>query len=254
MPVLDWTNINVYVPNIAAAKGILLNGDPGGTSDTDYNVWTNTFIRGVGTAATFGLYLGVSDANIFNDLSISGFATAGVGLQFDYSINNGFPGSTTFIQYEIGGATPFAILGAPGGLATPNKFYGLIQANSAPAPILANTEAIDGAWRTYTPTATCGTATFTLNSGRLKTLGKTTFVEADISFTAIGTCTNTLSVALPNTSNSAGGLVGREVALTFKGLNCSFAAAATIANCVQSDLTAFGATSRVQLSGVYENQ
>lgn len=250
----NWTNIFVLVPNVAAAKGILLNGDSGGTSDTDYNVFTNVFIRGAGTAATFGLYLGVNDANLFQDISVSGFATAGIGVTFDYSINSNFPGSDTFIQYEIGGSTPFSIIGSPGALATPSKFYGLIQANGAPAPILARTEAIDGPWIAYTNSPSCGTATFTVNSSRFKTIGKTTWVEGDISFTAIGTCTNALGVTLPNTTNSAGGLVGREINLSFKGLNCSFGSAATVANCAQSDLTAFGATSRVQYSGTYENQ
>ncbi len=249
----NWTNINVYVPNVFAAKGILLNGDPGGTSDTDYNVFTNVFIRGVGAAANFGLYLGVSDANIFNDLSISGFATAGVGMQFDYTINSNFPGSTTFIQYEIGGATSFAILGSPGALATPNKFYGLIQANSAPAPILANTEAVDGPWRTYTPSPSCGTGTFTINAAKFKTLGKTTFVEFDATITTIGTGCNAVSFTLPNNPNSGGGVAGREIT---NGLSINGAIQSTtpVVGLVKPALSAFNNNERVVVSGVYENQ
>src|SRR5216684_3759455 len=255
----NWTNINVYVPNVFAAKGILLNGDPGGTSDTDYNVFTNVFIRGVGAAANFGLYLGVSDANIFNDLSISGFATAGNGMTFDYSANNGFPGSNTFIQYEIGGATPFAIAGAPGGLATPNKFYGAIQANGAPVPVLANTETVDGPWRTYAPAASCGTATFTVNSAKFKTLGKTTDVQLDITITAIGTCTNGLTFTLPNTPNSSGGLAGQEIANRGVVTNGQFAAGSATCTLHQAGTTggaipSYAVNDRVVVSGVYENQ
>jgi len=249
----NWTNINVYVPNVFAAKGILLNGDAGGTSDTDYNTFTNVFIRGVGTAANFGLYLGVSDANVFNDLSISGFATAGVGMQFDYSINSNFPSSTTFIQYEIGGSIPFSNLGSPGAQSTPNKFYGLIQANLAPAPILANTEAVDGPWRTYIPSPSCGTATFSVTAARFKTLGKTTFVEFDATITTLGTGCNAVSFTLPNNPNSGGGVAGREIT---NGLliNGAIQSTTPVVGLVKPALSAFNNNERVVVSGVYENQ
>ena len=138
----NWTNIFVYVPAVAAAKGILLNGEAGGTSDTDYNVFTNVFIRGAGSTNTFGLYLGVCDANIFNNISISGFAGSGVGMQLDYSSNANFPVGNTFYNYEVGGATPFAVAGTPNAFALtwPNRFYGWLGSNGAPPPSVA------GAW------------------------------------------------------------------------------------------------------------
>ena len=136
----NWTNIFVYVPAVAAAKGIFLDGDHAGTSNTDYNIFTNVFIRSAGVAANIGLYLGVCDSNVFNNLS-SG-AGGGVGIQFDYSFDPTFPLSNQFYNYEILGSSAFAVSGSPNStaLAAPNRFYGALQANGAAAPNVANVE------------------------------------------------------------------------------------------------------------------
>ena len=39
-----WSNTFVVVPATAAAKGIVLTGDAGGTSNTDYNIFESTFV------------------------------------------------------------------------------------------------------------------------------------------------------------------------------------------------------------------
>jgi len=112
------------------------------------------------------------------------------------------------------------------------------------------------AWTVFTPSPSCGTATFTVNSARSKTIGKTTFVQGDFTITAIGTCALTnVTFNLPNTAQSVGNLTGREGAITNKGFNCSIAASATQANCLMSDdATAWVVNDRLQFSGIYENQ
>src|SRR6266852_1351863 len=129
----NWLNTFILVPAIVGAKGIFLHGDPGGTTDTDYNIFTNTFIRSTGST-NFGVYLGVNDANTFVNLSCS--MGTGTGMYFDYTLNSNFPSSTNVYAYEI---NSFGSTGTPGVLATPNNFYGAITANQAPLPSLVNT-------------------------------------------------------------------------------------------------------------------
>lgn len=185
----NWTNISVLVPALTGAKGILLTGDAGGTSNTDYNTFTNTFIRSPAAATNFGLYLGVCDSNSFHNIAIS--MAGGTAIEFDYSISSNFPLSNNFYSYECGAATPYAVLGSPGGAATPNRFYGWIQANSATAPTVTNTEAAEGPWIAYTPTLTAGAGTFTTASatGRYKQIGKTVHFRVQITITTVGTGT-----------------------------------------------------------------
>jgi len=110
----------------------------------------------------------------------------------------------------------------------------------------------DQAWTSFTATPTCGTATITTNSAKRKTLGKTTFVELDINITVLGTCTNGLTLILPNTPNSGGGMAGRG-STTGRGLSCGISNGSTTAACINSDSTNFG-TGQISMSGVYENQ
>jgi hypothetical protein len=110
------------------------------------------------------------------------------------------------------------------------------------------------AWAAFTPAPNCGTATFTTTSGRSKTLGKTTWVEMDMTFTALGTCTNALTFNLPNTAQSAGSMAGRENAVSGKTIGCSFLAGATTGQCTPADAASFANGYRLLLSGVYENQ
>jgi hypothetical protein len=110
------------------------------------------------------------------------------------------------------------------------------------------------AWSTFTPSAACGTATFTVNSARSKTMGKTTFVEVDIQIATIGTCTSLWSWTLPNTAQSGGGFAGRETNATGKTVACAFVGGSTAANCTFADASSFASTDRLIVSGVYENQ
>ena len=115
---------------------------------------------------------------------------------------------------------------------------------------------IGAAWSAYTPSISCGTGTFTVNSAKSKTLGKTTFLEIDFTVTAVGTCnSNNLTFNIPITTNSAGGLAGQVANNAVGGgVLCGIAGgAASVESCKRTDNT-FILNDRVVLSGVLENQ
>jgi Pectate lyase superfamily protein len=251
----NWTNVFVYVPAVTGAKGILLNGDAGGTSNTDYNVFTNIFIRSPGGAAQhFGLYLGVADSCMFKQLSVSGFEGGGVGMQFDYSISNSFPLANNFYGYEIGGATSYRNTGTPLGFTTPNRFYDWIEANGAPAPAITNTETSEGPWLSFTPGFSWGgTAGFIVNSARYRTFGRTTFVSIDFSIGASGTTSNIINFTLPKVPNAGAALAGfnQSQALTESGVIKAANAAASL---VQERQVSWALNDRSSFSGLYESK
>lgn len=113
---------------------------------------------------------------------------------------------------------------------------------------------VGGAWKTYAPAPSCGTATFTINSAHFNTVAKTTNVQLDVSVSALGTCTSQgLIFTLPNTTASGAGMTGRDVIGGGAGnLVCSVSTGSTSAFCAMA-ASAIG-TSRFVLSGVYENQ
>jgi hypothetical protein len=110
------------------------------------------------------------------------------------------------------------------------------------------------AWSTFTPSPSCGTATFTVNSARSQTVGKITHVEADLTIAAIGTCTTPVTLTLPNTANSAAELVVRETVNRNQLGACDTAAASATATCIQNGATAYAVNDRLKISGIYENQ
>jgi len=100
-----------------------------------------------------------------------------------------------------------------------------------------------GAWTTYTPTATCGAGTITTDTvaGRFKIIGKTIFVQINLSISTLGTCTGNVTFNFPTggTVNATGSeYVGSAIntttgasvpvfALTGVGIAMFFAAAPT---------------------------
>lgn len=135
----NWTTIDVDVPAVVGAKGILLNGDPGGTSNTDYNTFTNVFIRLNGNAnPNYGLYLGVSDSNVFNSLNISGGGANSVNIALDYSINSQFPNGNIIVGVDSNGTgTQWQNIGSPANQIN-NYALGISQANGGTFPSLQN--------------------------------------------------------------------------------------------------------------------
>lgn len=110
-------------------------------------------------------------------------------------------------------------------------------------------------WVSFAPSPSCGTATFTVNSAKRKILGKQTSIQADITITAIGTCTNALTFTMPNVANSAGGMVGRDLVVNGAMVGCAVAVGASSMQCTLSAGSGnFVVNQRLTMSGVYENQ
>lgn len=108
------------------------------------------------------------------------------------------------------------------------------------------------AWVTFAPAPSCGTATFTVNTARFKNVGKTTFVEFDITLNAIGTCTTTITLTPPNNTNNSSYVGFTNSARTIAGM-CLATVGANF-SCLQTSAAAFAASDRIIGNGVYENQ
>lgn len=270
----NWQNINILVPANAGAMGILLTGSAA-TSDTDVNQFINVSIGLPPTLLTHGVYLQVADSNVFYGLHFFGGSATARAVSFDYAVSGNFPASNTFYNVDQGGTTltGWTNSGTPAAGATPNYIYGLVETNGGVAPVLNNLAVysshaivtspggnnagtnILGAWTAFTPAYTCGTATFTNNTSRRLTMGKTTFIQIDVTITAIGTCTNNLSFTLPNTAQSSGALNGMETTNSGKGTTCAInGGSATASTCKRADATNLAVNDRIVASGVYENQ
>jgi hypothetical protein len=109
-------------------------------------------------------------------------------------------------------------------------------------------------WPAFTPTFSCGTATFTTTFARSKTLGKTTWIEGDFTFTALGTCTNQVNFNLPNTAASSGSLSLFNIGNNNAGSCAIIGNGATAGNCIQTGGVNYANGHRIVFSGVYENQ
>ncbi|HEX8838782.1 MAG TPA: hypothetical protein VF748_17700 [Candidatus Acidoferrum sp.] len=107
----------------------------------------------------------------------------------------------------------------------------------------------------FTPAPSCGTGTFTLNSSRFKTIGKTTVLQFDVTLNASGTCTatNQMTFTLPATAQSSGVLPFYNAQNSLPGM-CFLVAASATATCVQSAGANYAAATHWLISGVYENQ
>jgi hypothetical protein len=115
----------------------------------------------------------------------------------------------------------------------------------------------DVPFNTFTPSLSCGTATFTTNSAHAKTIGKITYIGLDATIATIGAgCASTTNVqlSLPNTSAASIALDGKNIT-TGKVVACHTTGASGTAFCSYFDGTnGWAATDRIVLSGVYENQ
>lgn len=133
----------------------------------------------------------------------------------------------------------------------PNFFPGSVAGSS-------NGGSYDGIfgdpWTAFTPSPSCGTATFTVNSARARIEGKTTWIEADVTITAIGTCTSAIAMTLPNTANSAAMLAVQDIGVNGNVGGCRTTAASAILNCTQHTVANYVVNQRLVIGGVYENQ
>ncbi len=260
----NYKNIAIQISSASVAKGITLTGDAGGTSDTDYNIIDNVIMSFPTTNLNqAGVYMGVSDSNIFRGISTSTAQSTHYGLFLDYSVNAQFPNSNMFFAHEFGGTIPYGVGGAPSINLHPNYAFGTIEANGVVPPnnvsglksSVMSTSGNNSAWLAYTANPGCGTASITVNSAKYTTMNKATSAQLDVTITAAGTCTSTVAFSLPATSNSGGGFVGREITNSFLGVSCVIAGAGqTTASCIKTSLGNFATNDRVIVSGTYESQ
>jgi hypothetical protein len=187
---------------------------------TSYNTWAQIDMTGgVAPVATTGTFI-----------KILGSYTTTNGIDFGSTVQSG-----NTLQW--GGGSWFL---AGNGNATLNN---VTAAN------------ITGAWSAsgFTPAPQCGTATFTVNSGRFKTMGKTTFLQLDTTITAIGNCVaNSITFTAPNSAASTGSLAFLNARSTAVGI-CFISAAGSTFTCQQQAGPAFVVNDHLLIEGIYEN-
>lgn len=272
----SWYNTTVNIPNVANAMGILLSGTVAANSNTDYNNFYNTWITiNAGAAVVTGLYLQSTDTVHFYNTHMSSAGNVNaICVVMDYTLANSFPSATRFMGIDVancGGGTQWAVNGTPGAGARVNYVY-VDEANNSVAPVIANTMAVGGtayipnpggnnigqdflgAWQAFTPSLTCGTATFTTNSARRMFVGKTVHIEIDFTINTIGTCTSPVTFTLPRTAQSSAFAAGFEVAINNHMGGCTMASASATATCRQNTGIAFVVNERWVVSGTYESQ
>ena len=266
----------VNVPNVASVIGIQLTGQSTDTtSNTSHNTFINTkILLPLATTAMIGIDLQDADSDVFYGTFMFGGGSGCTGVVFDYSNHNAWPASESFFGLDTGKSnctTSFSNNSTPGS-ATPNYVYGLSETNgsacialnnfacfsshnmfTSPGGNVASTDIL-GVWTAFTPTPTCGTATFTVNSARAKIVGKTTHFQLDATISTLGTCTTSLSFTLPSTLNFTNAIIG-EVISTGKLWFCALSGGASSATgCEHTDATNWVAADRFVMTGIYENQ
>lgn len=113
---------------------------------------------------------------------------------------------------------------------------------------------VGGAWQAFTATPTCGTATFTTNTARSRTIAKNTSILVDFSITSIGSCVSPITFTIPVTT---------QANTAFNGINSntgalvscvSVSGPTTTISCYQAAFAAYAASGRIIAGGTFENQ
>ena len=269
-------NTTVQVPAIAGAIGILLTGNSG-TADTDFETWIGTDIfLPTSVIAVNGWQFQATESNTIINTHFYGGNASAQSVVWDYSVNNSWPSAIYMIgvdPFQSGGGTQWTNGGTtPGAGARPNMVflstsnsascaaanianvacYSGIQTNYSPGGNTTNSTFPPPAWTTWTPSPTCGTATFTVTAAKFTTIGKTTSITMDFQITAIGTCTNPITFTLPNTPNTNGGFAGNN-SNSGASPSCRFGGGTT-ATCNNGLGGNFLVNDRLFLTATYENQ
>lgn len=238
-----YTGTSCTTSSCAAIPGGT-NGSIDGTSSIDGFMQIDvSYLTGLGSGV--GTFLATPSNAITNAMIRQGAARSVIGVA----------GNATANVADIQGTANQALVVNSAGTALA---FGQVNLASSAAVTgvlpVANGGFDSTAWSAFTASPACGSATITTTSARSKTNGKTTFIEVDFTITALGTCTNTLTFTLPNTTNSSGGMSGREGGVTGKAAACSFVGTTTSAACGLGDASSYSVNARLTMSGVYENQ
>lgn len=136
---------------------------------------------------------------------------------------------------------------------------GLRQQYPIPLPsAMGGTGNNGGAWTTYTPSLVCGNFPSTLTAasatGRYRQIGKTTFVEIDITITTNGACGTYLGATLPFAAVAATVLPAANRSNGFVATGNVGATGSTAAIFLYNGAYPGGDANVVTLNGVYEAQ
>jgi hypothetical protein len=267
-------NTTVQVPALTNAVGILLAGLV--SADTDFETWVGTDIfLPTSVVVVNGMQLQATESNTFVNTHFYGGNASANSIVFDYSVNSSWPASNVFMgvdPFQSGGGAQWTNGGTtPGAGAKPSYIF-LGETNSATCPNLVNLACFQSnrlffnpggnnvgkefpppAWTSFTPSPSCGTATFTVTAAKSYTIGKTTNITMDFQITAIGTCTNPITFTLPNTANTNGGFAGNNSNASLSP-SCRFAGGSATATCNNGAGGNFLVNDRLFLTATYENQ
>lgn len=111
-------------------------------------------------------------------------------------------------------------------------------------------------WNAFTPSFSCGTATFTVNAANYQKIGNTTSLTVDATISALGTCAaGGMTFTLPTTPVGSAAMSGRENVNTADAISCAVPGAATSMGCSKGGAAvAWTAGDRIIIGGVYQNQ
>jgi hypothetical protein len=247
---IEFTDCEAYSNSSTSTNGFTLSQ---GASTTIKNI----AISGGRVAAwTNGVNIGGATSVYINGLR-SGPA-GGFGANTNGIALGGTIGTAQIVGSDISGNTT--------ALSNSATISTLMIRSSLPSSVNTAISVSEGgtgdagtAWTAYTPTLSCAGAgsapTTSAIAGRSKTVGKTTNIEIAVTLSSTGSCAAGIAISLPNTSNSAAILTGRENATTGAMLQGYIASAASSAVVTKYDNTV-AQTNGYQLivSGGYENQ
>jgi hypothetical protein len=137
----NYKHIHIHTADANNAAGFLLLGDGNASplSDTDMNhIEDVIFAPGcTGGNLCYPIYMLVSDNNLIENWTSTGGATAAnIIITLDYTVNTGFPNSTTFMHIDNANYS-WNNIGAPAGGTATNNIIGLLKGNGSTNPALA---------------------------------------------------------------------------------------------------------------------
>jgi hypothetical protein len=193
-----FRNIFVSMPAASAnAVGVNISGAALSSTDVFQDSWHDLRIQPSATTHS-GLVVGNCDSLSFFNLRV--FNAAAKAIVFDYSVQASVqPTNIHFYDVEIGNNSVANVGSAPASTAgLLNTFTHFSTNNGSAVPSIKNTSA-EGYWISYTPTATAQIGAFTTVSavGSYMIMGQITFIDVEVTVTAVGTATGVIFVSYP---------------------------------------------------------
>lgn len=178
--------------NLASASAVGSSILPAGNGGTGISS------LGTGVATALGIAVGSAGGPVtFNGAlgtPSSGVATNLTGSTASVDTSNTNLATNAYILNQAAAATPAAVTNTAV-VGTSTRFARADHAHPYEST----------AWTSYTPTVSSGSGTFTLATatGRYKIIGKTIFLQADVTITTVGSAAGTIVITLPPAASPA---------------------------------------------------